>query len=94
MLEIQEALAWAPKGKTLGADLVLPEMLTNTSPLLLATLQTLFNRCLTTNTFPDQWSDVTVVPIYKAGARGDPNNYRPISLVSGTAKIYMSILQR
>ena len=68
-------------------------MLTNPSPLLLATLQTLFNRCLTVNTFLKQWSDISVVPIYKAGVRGDPSNYGPIELIPATAKLYMSILQ-
>ena len=92
--KIRDAIARVPKGKTPGAELVLPKMFSNPSHLLISAFQMLFNRCISSNTFPKQWSDVSIVPIYKAGVRGDPANYRPISLVSTTAKIYMSILQR
>jgi hypothetical protein len=31
---------------------------------------------------PDDWKSAILVPIYKAGDKGDVNNYRPVSLTS------------
>ena len=38
------------------------------------------------------WKCSNVVPIYKSGERSDPNNYRPISLLSITSKVMESII--
>ena len=38
--------------------------------------------------FPDFLKVANVIPIHKKGEKLDPNNYRPISLLSNTRKLY------
>ena len=38
--------------------------------------------------FPDFLKVANVVPIHKKGEKLDPNNYRPISLLSNISKLY------
>ena len=44
----------------------------------------LFNKGI----FPDFLKVANVVPIHKKGEKLDPNNYRPISLLSNISKLY------
>ena len=39
-------------------------------------------------TFPDFLKVANVIPIHKKGEKLDPNNYRPISLLSNVSKLY------
>jgi hypothetical protein len=39
------------------------------------------------------WRTARVVPIFKKGARGDPGNYRPVSLTSVPCKLLESIIK-
>ena len=41
---------------------------------------------------PKEWKCANVVPIYKADGKSDPNNYRPISLLSIISKVMESII--
>ena len=43
-------------------------------------------------TFPDDWKCATVTPLFKQGEASDLNNYRPISLISVTAKVFKRIV--
>ena len=40
-----------------------------------------------TGIFPDEWKLARVSPIYKEGAKSDPNNYRPISVLPVISKL-------
>ena len=42
--------------------------------------------------FPDDWKCRRVAPLFKAGARNDVNNYRPISVISVVAKVFERII--
>jgi hypothetical protein len=50
-------------------------------------LMRLFNTSINNSRVPDDWKSAIVVPIYKAGDKGDVNNYRPVSLTSVVCKI-------
>ena len=52
----------------------------------------IFNCCLTTGTFPDDWKLAKVTPIFKQGDRNDMNNYCPISVISAVAKVFERIV--
>lgn len=56
-------------------------------------LTILINRCFETGTFPDCLKIAVIVPIHKKGSRSDPNNYRPISLLSIFSKIIEKLLK-
>ena len=78
--------------KAPGSDQILPEMLKNTSPAFTNFYLELFNTIFESHIFPDQWTKITVVPIYKKGEKSQPLNYHPISLVPCLAKVYMYIM--
>lgn len=47
-----------------------------------------------TGTVPKLYKITKVVPIFKSGDSSEPNNYRPISLISNFAKILEKIVQK
>jgi len=53
------------------------------------TLKYLFKACLNTRTVPKKWNLGKLVPIYKGkGDKNEPGNYRPITLIATTRKIF------
>lgn len=42
--------------------------------------------------YPDTLKRATVIPLYLAGIKSNMNNYRSISLISNTAKIFKKVL--
>ena len=42
--------------------------------------------------FPDDWKCARVTSLFKQGDRDDPNNYRPISVISVAAKVFERIV--
>jgi hypothetical protein len=51
-----------------------------------------FNKCWNERRLPDEWSLITISPIFKKGDKSNPDNYRPISLVNTGLKLYTSML--
>ncbi|CAB4024381.1 Hypothetical predicted protein [Paramuricea clavata] len=45
-----------------------------------------------TGIFPDEWKEARVSPVYKNGAKHDPSNYRPISVIPTVSKIFEKIM--
>ena len=39
------------------------------------------------NVFPTEWKKAKVSPVFKSGERNDPDNYRPISVLSTIARL-------
>ncbi|CAM5130961.1 unnamed protein product [Natator depressus] len=44
-------------------------------------------------TIPNDWKIANVTPIFKKGSRGDPGNYRPVSLTSVPGKLVETIVK-
>ena len=57
-------------------------------------LSMVFNELLTTNTVPDSWKLAHVIPIFKKGSKGDPGNYRPVSLTCVVGKLFERLIKR
>ncbi len=53
----------------------------------------IFNMSLESGTVLTAWKTATVTPIFKKGTKGDPGNYRPVSLTSVPCKILESIIK-
>ena len=52
------------------------------APIIYRQLTDLFNLSVKSRLFPEDWKLATISPLYKTGERGDPKNYRPISVLS------------
>ncbi len=51
------------------------------------TLLILLNYVLEKGAYPDKWAEGLISPVYKAGSRTDPNNYRRITVQPAISKI-------
>ena len=76
-----------------GPDGISAQLLQNTREELLEPLLNFFQKSLDTGIVPRDWKHALVTPIFKKGTKGDPANYRPVSLTSIPCKIYESILK-
>ena len=52
-----------------------------------------FNECIEKRTFPKCLKIAKVIPIFKKGDKRNPENYRPISLLSSKSKVFEKLLQ-
>jgi hypothetical protein len=59
---------------------------------LIKPLTELINESLTTGHFPKLYKKGKIIPIYKKGDHNDPNNYRPVQLLSSFSKIYEKVV--
>jgi hypothetical protein len=56
------------------------------------TLTSIFQKSLYTGEIPDDWREVSIVPIYKKGGRHNAAIYRPVSLTSVSCKILEHVI--
>jgi hypothetical protein len=56
-------------------------------------LTLIFRKSLEGGVLPTDWKVANVVPIFKKGVKGDPSNYRPVSLTSVPGKMLESIIK-
>ena len=90
--EINISLSKAKKGKSVGLDTINTELVHEFHKVFPEFLPALFNKILQTGIFPESWSYALIVLIHKKGAKSDLNNYRGISLLSATAKLFCSVI--
>jgi Reverse transcriptase (RNA-dependent DNA polymerase)/Endonuclease-reverse transcriptase len=53
----------------------------------------LIDKIIEEEKIPDEWRKAIVIPIFKGGARGKPENYRPVSLTCIVCKIVEKIFE-
>ena len=72
--------------KASGPDLISPRLLKEGADIIARTYSIIFNRSLDQGYFPKTWKEANVT-IYKKDNKSSPSNYRPISLLSQSAKV-------
>ena len=73
--------------KATGPDNIPGRLLKIASDILSPSLTEIFNKSLSTGSYPDDWKMAKVMPIYKHGNITELSNYRPILIISIVAKI-------
>jgi len=75
------------------ADDILNKYLKCTKHIMLPIYKSLFNLILDTGVIPECWSMGFILPIFKGkGSHTEPNNYRPITILSCLGKLFTSVL--
>src|SRR4051794_8215030 len=70
-------------------------MLKNLPKEVIKQLVDIMNKAMIEKKIPEEWEHARIYPIYKkTGTEYDPNNYRPIALLSIPYKIYTTIINR
>lgn len=80
--------------KSPGSDNLTNEALKIAAPILAAPFTNLFNSILESGETPTQWSESNIILLYKKGNSNDIGNYRPISLLPSTYKLFSTILTK
>lgn len=75
-----------------GWDGISNFMLKSAGSSIISPLVHLFNLCISTSRLPIEWKKAKVTPIFKKGDSSQPSNYRPISLLSSTSKLFERFL--
>jgi len=90
--EVKKILRHLDTNKAMGGDQISPRLLKGCADQLAEPLCRLFNNCLQRKQWPCLWKSARVAAIHKKSAATDPNNYRPISLLSVVSKIFETII--
>ncbi|GBP36140.1 RNA-directed DNA polymerase from mobile element jockey [Eumeta japonica] len=92
--EVQTLVKSLSTRKAPGLDGISNEAIKCFSQPLLSLLVAIFNACLKNCYFPPAWKEAEVIDIHKPGKPRDlPASYRPISLLSGLAKLFERVLK-
>ena len=89
---VQKIISNLDNNKATGLDGINVHALKSGSPILSYYLTHLFNLSLTTGTVPKSWKKKRVTPVFKKGDADDVNNYRPISILPVTMKIFEKVV--
>ena len=90
--EIRKGVQSLKNGKSCGPDLFLNEFIKYGINSLIGYLHVLFNKIFDTGFFPDAWGEGYIVPLHKKGSIENVENYRGITLLSVTGKLFTNIL--
>ncbi|UYV64540.1 hypothetical protein LAZ67_3001142 [Cordylochernes scorpioides] len=91
--EIYDVVKKLANGKAVGLDGIPNELLKNLPTPTLTKLKNLFNKIMSTEKYPQLWTNSIVHPIYKSGDKNNPTNYRGIALCSNISKLFTTILR-
>jgi len=92
-IEISEIIKKLPNRKSPGHDLITNSILKKLPHKAVLFMKALFNALLKLSCFPANWKLATIIMIKKPGkVNTDPNNYKPISLLSSVSKIFEKII--
>ena len=80
--------------KITGYDGISNEILKCCSPIIEPCVADVFNKCLEQSIFPGPLKIARVIPLFKKGNRSNPENYRPISLLSSLSKVFEQVICR
>ena len=85
--QVQQIISKLPVNKASGPDLVSNQLLKCTSDTICEPLAIIFNKSLSSCTYPQAWKCANLTSVFKKNDNTSRENYRPISLLSCISKI-------
>ena len=92
VVDVYKILLGLKVGKATGPDHIGNRILKNCAVSLANPLTDLYRECLDTATYPNCWKMSNIIPVHKKDNRQNINNYRPISLLCNTSKVFERLL--
>ena len=89
---IKKLIALKPSSAP-GPDNISSRFLKANADSMAPALAIIFNKSIREGAVPDDWKRANVTPIFKKGVKGDPGNYRPVSLTSVPCRIMESCIK-
>lgn len=90
--EVLDLINVIDTSKSTGPDGISPRLLKAAGSSIVPSLTRLFNLCLLHKKIPDLWKKANVIPIHKKDDKDNVQNYRPVSILPVTSKIFEKIL--
>ena len=90
--DVEVAIASLSDTASTGMDNISSKMLKLSRKTISGVLAEIFNNSITMSSFPVQWKQAVVIPIFKKGDVTDVNNYRLISLLPVLSKVFEKII--
>lgn len=92
--EIKTIIAELKNSKTTGRDAIPVFVIKKFSSILCAPIAHICNLSISKGVFPSLFKQATIIPVYKAGDKATPSNYRPISLLPCLSKILEKVVNK
>ena len=90
--EIARALNQLKSNKAAGSDGVPSEFLKCGGPDIIHILNILFNCVWEQGAFPKKWAEGIINPLHKNRDTSNPDNYRKVTIMNSTCKLFEIIL--
>ena len=90
--ELRKIINDLKNDKATGTDMIGVKVLKAGLPVLSPILTSLFNKSLMQGYVPTCWKKKRISPLFKTGDPFDVNNYRPISILPVTMKVFEKII--
>ena len=90
--DILKTIRNSDPNKAHGHDMISIRMIKICDIFICRPLKLIFQACLESGTFPNEWKKANVVPVHKKGDKQILKNYRPISLLPIAFKIFERLL--
>ena len=91
--KVKEKLSRLKPSAAPGPDRVWAKVLHSLADALAEPLSHVYTKLLEEGWVPTIWRTANVCPVFKKGSKGDPGNYRPISLTCILCKVMESIIR-
>jgi hypothetical protein len=91
--EVEKKLKNIKQSGAPGPDKVWSRVLHDMADILAGPLATIYNKLMEEGGVPLIWRMANVCPIFKKGTKGDPANYRPVSLTCVVGKVMESLVR-
>ena len=90
--EVTRALETLNPNKSIGHDKIPPRELKMACNVLAPSLTNIFNVCIQTSNWPEQWKRGIWVPLHKKDNHSDIKNYRSITILAAVDKVFEQLL--